>query len=403
MSEMPNATMPNTMPGAPEAPPRLVRPMTGRVIAGVAQGAAAQLRLDPVVMRLAFVLLTVVDGLGFVAYAALWMFTPKEQLKGRVPGRDWGQLAAYGVLWLVLAAFGWLTGAPSGGYGTWPLAIGGVGALILWQQADPDRRQRWMSGAVQQVNATWVRTSIGALLVVVGAIGFLAASGELAKAGTGLVFTAVVVGGIAMIAAPWLASLIQELQRERTERIRQEERAEMAAHVHDSVLHTLTLIQRNAHDSREVTRLARSQERELRNWLYQPKQDADATLAAAVRRVAAEEEDAHGVHIEVVCVGDCELTEGLVALLHAARQAMVNAAKYSEASVISVYAEVEPEEVTVFIRDRGKGFVLDDVPEDRMGIRQSIIGRMERNGGSARIRTEPGDGTEVMLTMKRNP
>nr|WP_143737630.1 ATP-binding protein [Microbispora sp. GKU 823] len=389
------------MPNAPAAYPRMVRPASGRVVAGVAQGAAAQLRLDPVVLRLAFVLLTVVDGLGVVAYAALWMFTPKEEVKGSEPAREWGQLAAYGVLWLALAGFAWMTGASSGGFGTWPIAVGGIGALILWQQADPGRRQRWMSGAVKQVSTTWVRTGIGALLVVVGAIGFLAASGELAKARTGLVFTAVVVGGMLMIAAPWLASLVKELQRERTERIRQEERAEVAAHVHDSVLHTLTLIQRNAHDAREVARLARSQERELRNWLYQPKQDADATLAAAVRRVAAEEEDAHGVQIEVVCVGDCELNEGLVALLQAARQAMVNACKYSGAPVVSVYAEVEPDEVTVFVRDRGKGFVLDDVPGDRMGIRQSIIGRMERNGGSARVRTEPGDGTEVMLTMKR--
>jgi len=402
MSEVGIRVRETEVSNAPEAYPRLVRPVKGRVVAGVAQGAAAQLRLDPVVLRLAFVLLTVVDGLGFVAYAALWMFTPKEQIKGREPGRDWGQLAAYGVLWLALAAFGWMTGASSGGFGTWPIAVGGIGALILWQQADPGRRQRWMTGAVKQVSTTWVRTIIGALLVAVGAIGFLAASGELAKARTGLVFTAVVVGGILMIAAPYLASLVKELQRERTERIRQEERAEVAAHVHDSVLHTLTLIQRNASDAREVTRLARSQERELRNWLYQPKQDADATLAAAVRRVAAEEEDAHGVPIEVVCVGDCELTDGLVALLHAARQAMVNAAKYSESPVISVYAEVEADEVTVFVRDRGKGFVLDDVPEDRMGIRQSIIGRMERHGGGARVRTEPGDGTEVMLTMKRN-
>ena len=177
----------------------------------------------------------------------------------------------------------------------------------------------------------------------------------------------------------------------------------MAAHIHDSVLQTLTLIQRNAHDPREVLRLARSQERELRAWLYQPKPGDDTMLAAAVRRIAAEEEDTHGVKIEVVCVGDCELDERLVAMLHAARQAMVNAAKHSGAPVISVYAEVEPEEVTVFIRDRGKGFVLDEIPEDRMGIRQSIIGRMERNGGSAKIKTAPGEGTEVVLTMKRSP
>jgi len=124
-------------------------------------------------------------------------------------------------------------------------------------------------------------------------------------------------------------------------------------------------------------------------------------VAAAVKRVAAEVEDEHGVPIEVVCVGDADLTPRLNALVQAARQAMVNAAKYSEASVVSVYAEVEPEEVTVFVRDRGKGFDLDAVPPDRMGIRESIIGRMERNGGAARIRTAPGEGTEVTLTMKR--
>jgi signal transduction histidine kinase len=331
----------------------------------------------------------------------LWMFTPHEPHEGEAPSRDWGQIAAYAVLGMALTAFGWLTGASTGGVGTWSIAVGGIGTLILFQQADPGRRQRWMSDAVRQVRRSWIRTGIGLLLVVSGAIGFLAAQGKLAEARPGLVFTAVVVGGIALIAAPWLTALWKELQKERRERIRQEERAEMAAHVHDSVLHTLTLIQRNASDPFEVTRLARSQERELRNWLYQPKADADASMAAAVRRVAAEIEDEHGVPIEIVCVGDCDLDNGLRAMLQAVRQAMVNAAKYSEAPVISVYAEVEPGEVTVFVRDRGKGFNMDDVPDDRMGIRQSIIGRMERHGGGARVKTEPGEGTEVMLTMKR--
>ncbi|GIH89537.1 PspC domain-containing protein [Planobispora siamensis] len=379
---------------------RLIRPVEGRLVAGVAQGVADQLRLDPVVLRLAFVLLTVLDGIGAVAYAALWMFTPRAPYEGRDPGRDWSQIAAYGAIALALMALGWLTGASAGGIGAWPIAVGGIGSLILWQQADPDRRRRWMDSTVGQARKSWVRTIAGLVLVVVGAIGFLALNDELGKAQPGFVFTLVVVGGVALIAAPWLAGLWKELQRERRERIRQEERAEFAAHVHDSVLHTLTLIQRNAHDSREVMRLARSQERELRNWLYQPKQDADASVAAAVRRVAAEEEDAHGVPIEVVCVGDCPLTPELSAMMQAARQAMVNAAKYSGSSVVSVYAEVEPGEVTVFVRDRGVGFDMSEVPEDRMGIRQSIIGRMERNGGSARVRTELGEGTEVMLTMK---
>ncbi|GAA2994101.1 MULTISPECIES: PspC domain-containing protein [Streptosporangium] len=391
-------TAPVTSKDAPL--PRLVRPVQGRLVAGVAQGAAAQLRLDPVVLRLAFVLLTVVDGFGAVAYAALWMFTSREPHEGREPARDWSQIAAYGAIGLALVALSWLTGTSGAGLGAWPLAVGGIGSLILWQQADPDRRQRWMSHTVGQVRQNRVRTFLGLVLVVVGAIGFLVANDELGKARPGIVFTLVVVGGVALIATPWLAALWKELQRERRERIRQEERAEVAAHVHDSVLHTLTLIQRRAQDPREVMRLARAQERELRNWLYQPQQDADASVAAAVRRVAAEEEDAHGVPIEVVCVGDGPLTPELSAMMQAARQAMVNAAKYSGAEVVSVYAETEPDEVTVFVRDRGAGFDMDEVPEDRMGIRQSIIGRMERHGGSARVRTEPGEGTEVMLTMK---
>ena len=119
-----------------------------------------------------------------------------------------------------------------------------------------------------------------------------------------------VVGGIAVIAAPWIAGArARSCSDERRERIRQEERAEVAAHVHDSVLHTLTLIQRNAHDPREVLRLARAQERELRNWLYQPggRTPTRTRRPPRVRRVAAEVEDAHGVPIEVVCVGDADL------------------------------------------------------------------------------------------------
>ncbi|MFI7441106.1 ATP-binding protein [Nonomuraea indica] len=389
-------------PGGDAPYRRLMRPMEGRLLGGVAQGLAAQLKLDPVVIRLMFVLLSVVEGVGVVAYAVLWMISPREPYEGRPPARDWSQLAAFSAIGVALLAFGWLTGASKGGIGVLPFAVGGIGALILWQQADPERRKGWVSGATTSIRKNRARTLLGVALVVGGAAGFLVIEGRLAEAGQGLLFTAVVVGGLAVIAAPWLAGLWKELQLERRERIRQEERAEVAAMIHDSVLHTLTIIQRVAHDPREVSRLARAQERDLRNWLYQPAQDADATLAAAVRRIAAEEEDAHGVAIEVVCVGDVELdAEGrLAAMLKASRQAMVNAAKYSGSPSISVYAEVEGEEATIFVKDRGKGFDLDAVPADRMGIRESIVGRMERHGGTARVRTEPGEGTEVMLTMK---
>ncbi|MFI7450601.1 PspC domain-containing protein [Nonomuraea sp. NPDC049714] len=389
-------------PGAAAPFRRMMRPMEGRLVGGVAQGLATQLKLDPVVIRLVFVLLSVVDGVGMVAYAVLWMITPREPYAGRPPARDWSQLSAFTAIGVALFAFGFLTGASSGGLGMLPFAVGGIGGLILWQQADPERRKNWVSGATKSIRANRVRTLLGVLLVIAGGVGFLVMEGRIQEAGQGLLLTAVVVGGLAVVAAPWLAGLWKELQLERRERIRQEERAEVAAMVHDSVLHTLTLIQRVAHDQREVTRLARAQERDLRNWLYQPAQDADATLAAAVRRIAAEEEDAHGVPIEVVCVGDIDLdAQGrLAAALKASRQAMVNAAKYSGSPSISVYAEVEGETITIFVKDRGKGFDPDAVPLDRMGIRESIIGRMERHGGTARLRTEPGEGTEVMLTMK---
>ncbi|RJL23628.1 PspC domain-containing protein [Bailinhaonella thermotolerans] len=380
---------------------RMVRAAEGRLLVGVCQGMARQLRLDPVVLRLAFLLLTVLDGVGVLAYAALWIFTPSEPYEGEEPRRDWSQFAAYIALGVALGAISTLTGAGAGGVAFWPLAVGGIGALILFQQADPAQRQRWMSSTMGQTRQAWLRILAGVLLIAGGLVGFLAAKGELVRASSGLLFTVVVVAGIALVAAPWLMRLMAELRRERRERIRQEERAEMAAHLHDSVLHTLTLIQRNANDPREVARLARSQERELRNWLYQPRQDADATLAAAVRRIAAEVEDDHGIPVEVVCVGDCPLDERLGAALQSTREALVNAAKHAETPVISVYAEAEPEEVTIFVRDRGKGFDLADVPEDRMGVRQSIIGRMERNGGSARLRTSPGEGTEWQLTVKR--
>jgi signal transduction histidine kinase len=212
--------------------------------------------------------------------------------------------------------------------------------------------------------------------------------------------------GVALIAGPYLVRMAQDLSDERLMRIRAQERAEVAAHVHDSVLHTLTLIQRNAEDPREVARLARAQERELRAWLYRPegtgRDDEPSTLADAVRAAAAEVEDAHGVPVEVVCVGDCPLDERLAAQMQAAREAMVNAAKYGGGGgPVQVYAEVEEDKVFVSVRDHGPGFDLDQVPEDRMGVRQSIIGRMRRNGGEARLRAAPGGGTEVELEMER--
>ncbi|MEU6038815.1 PspC domain-containing protein [Actinomadura sp. NPDC047616] len=388
---------PSGRPSArPSGPSRLERRPDGALLAGVCRGLAAHLGIDPVVVRSAFVLLTVASGLGVAVYWVFWLMVPRAEDSTRTARHDWVQLLAYGAVAIGLSALTWSTGLARAAL--WPVIAGGVGVAVLWQQADRGQRQRW----VVPLRQRWLRSLFGLVLVVGGIGGFVAQRVDPGEARAVLIATLIILTGVAVIATPWVVRLWQDLDAERHERIRSQERAELAAHIHDSVLHTLTLIQRNAHDAREVQRLARSQERTLRAWLYQPRSDPDRTFAAAIRELAGEVEDDHGVPIEVVCVGDTALDERLAAALQAAREAMVNAAKYAEAPSVSVYGEVEGDDVAVFVRDRGKGFDLDAIPEDRMGVRQSIIGRMERNGGRASVRTAPGEGTEVRLEIKKS-
>ncbi|MGN6244699.1 MAG: sensor histidine kinase, partial [Motilibacteraceae bacterium] len=269
--------------------------------------------------------------------------------------------------------------------------------------ADDAQRDRWRrvaaSGASATGRAARVRVVVGAVLLVAGVVLFAARRGDAALAGGVLLAVLVVTAGLALVTAPWWLQVTRELRAERAARIREQERAEIAAHVHDSVLHTLALIQRNAEDPRAVARLARSQERELRSWLYRPTSSSGGTLASALPDVVAEVEDAHGVTVELVVVGDVPVDRRVQAVLLAAREALVNAAKYAGGAPVSVYAEVEPTLVSVFVRDRGPGFELSAVPTDRLGVRQSIVGRMTRHGGRAQVRTAPGEGTEVRLEL----
>ena len=216
----------------------------------------------------------------------------------------------------------------------------------------------------------------------------------------GLLSTVVVVVGLALLSSPWWFALTADLREERRRRIRSQERAEVAAHLHDSVLQTLALIQRAAGSPEEVARLARSQERELRGWLYGSRA-GEGTLSAALASIAEDVEQAHRVPVEVVAVGDAALDERLSALVAATREAVVNAARHAGAPVVDVYAEVEPALVSVFVRDRGAGFDPAAVPADRHGLAGSVVGRMERHGGSARVRSAPGAGTEVQLELPR--
>jgi signal transduction histidine kinase len=258
--------------------------------------------------------------------------------------------------------------------------------------------RRILAGVV----AALVQVVLGVGLVVTGVAVFFVATPSVQSPGAGILATAAIAVGLVNIFGPWWWRLTHDLSAERQERIRSQERAEVAAHIHDSVLQTLALIQRNAGDARLVSTLARSQERELRDWLYgSPAVNSNESLAAAIQRVGDEIEDLHRVTVETVAVGDCAVDERLVALVSASREALANAARHSGAACVSAYIEVEAEQVTVFVRDRGQGFDLDAVPSDRRGIADSILWRMERHGGKAVIRSEPGNGTEVELVMPR--
>lgn len=411
-------SMPDAAAGTIEQerePRKLYRSSDGRWLGGVARGLAGHLGLPVFWVRLAFVALFVANGLGALLYAAFWSFVPlgvgglSPQPPSAPAKADRGQLVA--LLALLVASMVFVASVDLNGTARaylFPALLVGAGVAVVWRQADNARRARWAEAGRRRRNLTLARSAAGVLLVGAGVSGMFVIQGSAEHLGAVLQASLAVLVGVALLAGPWLVRMAQDLGQERLMRIRAQERAEVAAHVHDSVLHTLTLIQRNADRPAEVRRLARSQERELRNWLHRPEgsgraaEDEPATLAEAVKRTAAEVEDKHGVPLEVVLVGDCPLDEPLPALIQAAREAMVNAAKYGgEGGPVQVFAEVSGPEVFVSVRDRGPGFDLDAVPADRMGVRESIVGRMERHGGTARLRSAPDGGTEVELEMKR--
>jgi signal transduction histidine kinase len=385
-----------------------------RVVAGVASGLAARLGVDAMLVRIVFVVLALAGGVGVLAYAALWAFTDMGEARpaaGPSP-RSVQQAVALGLIVLGVLLLLRRAGLWFGDALVWPVALAALGSAIVWARGDEDDRSRWSRAtarlprgpvaAASAGAASPVRLIVGTVLVAAGVGGFLAANDGLrAVADLGVAVVAAL-GGIALLFGPWLWRLVEQLGVERRERIRHEERAELAAHLHDSVLQTLALIQRSSDQPRRMVALARRQERELRSWLYgQQTASASSTLADAVEDVAEEVEASHDLSVEVVVVGDAPLDDRLRALLAATREACVNAGKHAGVDAVSVYVEVEPEAVTAFVRDRGKGFDPATVPADRRGLRGSITGRLERHGGHARVWSEPGEGTEVELCVPR--
>lgn len=412
-------------PRTQEGPRRAYRTLDRAWLGGVCAGLAKHLQWPVLALRLMFVLLMIVGVGGLVLYGALWLLLPLEK-RTEAPGleaatrqgkrtarkqrrrRDWHRvvplsLLGFGLLGLVQTLG---IGLSSGVF--WPLMFATAGVALVWYTADVHAERadagtlaadgRWYAPFVGGGRVvSMVRIVLGMALVGTAVGLVFVEKGQLYFLPSVLMMAALLVGGIGLVAAPWIHGSVMELRQAREDKVRADERADMAAHLHDSVLQTLALIQRQADDPKAVATLARRQERELRTWLYGDV-IREESLKAALDAAAAEVDDEWGTPVEVVCVGDTPLNDNVVALIRAAREAMVNAAKHAGADRIDVFAEVG-DEVEVFIRDRGIGFDVDAIADDRQGLRGSIFDRMDRHGGRAEIRSAPGEGTEVRLFL----
>ncbi|MFC7534837.1 PspC domain-containing protein [Actinoplanes sp. GCM10030250] len=395
----------------------MYRPRDHRIVAGVAVGLARHLGVPVLAVRIALVVLLGFNALGLLLYAGYWAVLPQEVSgdEKEAPRRDFAALMPFaaiglGVILLQALVFDDQVATTAG----WMIAVIAVGAGVIWHQSDPSRRDQgadsnlaaapWFAAFVSENDrrSFLFRFIGGGILVAVGIIGVVAVyapSESLSAVFNGVIFAFVGLLGVGVVVAPLVWRTFGQLRAEREGRIREQERAELAAMIHDQVLHTLALIQRNSTDIKEVQRLARGQERSLRNWLYRPTGSPTERFAAALEQVAAEVEDTYAITVETVVVGDTQSDERVAALVAAAREALVNAARHAGVQTVSLYAEVEEDELSVFVRDRGAGFEIGGVAETRHGVRGSIIGRMQRHGGRAEIRSAPGDGTEVRLML----
>ncbi len=343
-----------------------------RVLAGVCAGIAQTLGVDATLVRLVFALLALAGGAGVLLYLALWAYD-----RGMSP---W-VVGAFGLIGisLVLQALGLSDHVVVG------IALVAGGLTLIW------RRGGGLSTGAPL-------SAIGITLAAAGAVLVLSNGGV----NESVLAPGAVAGSLLLIAGPWLWRLAIDRDAERAARIRSDERAEMAARVHDSVLQTLALIQRYSDEPRKVAAFARRQERELRTWLYGDRGGGDGeSLLTLLSAAAADIEELYGVRVELASSGDSDADERVAAVVLAAREAMTNSAKYSQSDEVDVYADASAERVSVFVRDRGIGFERSAVPQDRRGISDSIVARMVRVGGVATITSVVGEGTEVELMLPR--
>jgi signal transduction histidine kinase len=343
------------------------RSESDRVVAGVCGGIAAALGVDATLVRLVFAFLALAGGAGILLYLALWVWS-----SGRRP--------VLGVVLVALAAMAILfaLGLPGS-------AVLGIGLMVAGIVLLARRGATLRPGGSFTIPG--IALTIGGSAITLGGLG----------SSRSLVAPGALAGALLLILVPWTWQVVSE----RADQIRAAERAEVAARIHDSVLQTLALIQREATDAQRVSALARRQDRDLRRWLYGSGYGSAATLGDALAEAAADVEDTYGVRIELASAGDAPLDEPLSQLALAAREALTNAAKHAGVDEIAVYTDAGPAAVSVFVRDRGAGFSREDVAADRRGLAESIEARMQRAGGRAIITTAPGEGTEVELTIPR--
>ncbi|HEV8281131.1 MAG TPA: PspC domain-containing protein [Candidatus Limnocylindrales bacterium] len=398
--------------------PNLRRSRTNRMVAGVAGGIGEHLDIAPLAVRVAFIVLGLAGGFGVVVYLLLWLLAPAgEPNRGvaasarELPRPEVRQVLGVGFLVLGVFTLLWVSGFWFGEGLAWPVTLAAIGFAVLWARSSADDGRGRLElpsfgspfEALVRARVSWTRLVLGVSLIGGGMAVFLAATTSLEAAANVVLAVIVTAGGLVLLAGPWLWRLANELMEERSSRIRSQARAEMAAHLHDSVLQTLALIQR-AKEPREMASLARTQERDLRAWLYGRAPSVHgARLRDAIDAMAGRSERLQQVKVEAVVVGDADLDDDLRALVSAASEAVLNAAKHSGVSDVSVYVEVDDGQVDAFVRDNGTGFDPRLVPDDRRGIADSIVKRMERHGGTTSIRSRPGAGTEVVLHLPRRP
>jgi signal transduction histidine kinase/phage shock protein PspC (stress-responsive transcriptional regulator) len=412
-------TPPRAVIGTPYRPYR--RGVENAILGGVCGGLAIRLGVKERTVRILFSLLALVGGLGVFLYMVLWLTRPRsgedEAIGHRLLGRRRelhrvliGLIAIFACLFVLVSL-----GLPNIGVYTWPLLLSLIAAFGVWRGASSDERRHLEdlvksapiigAPAARTRRSLWLRVILGVLLVFIGLRTLRHVNGY--WGGTTPIFYGIIllVAGVLVLLAPWWLATLNDLSGERRARVRVEERANVAAHLHDSVLQTLTLIERAAGDETAVTRLARNQERELRQWLFEPDRDVQggegSTFTSQLHVLESEIENDYGVKVELVVVGDCASDDDVLALVAAGREAAINAARWSEATSISIFAEVEPDTVTLYVRDRGKGFDVDAVPHDRRGIALSIRQRMQQHGGSASLKSALEVGTEVQLCLPR--